>query len=48
MEIKRLAAIQAVTAIRPSEDPFHVVITQLEEERKRASLSLSKVIDRLK
>jgi hypothetical protein len=55
-EIKRLAAIQAVAAIGPSEgggqvqarDPFHVVITQLEEERKWAGLSLSKVIDRLK
>jgi hypothetical protein len=55
-EIKRLATIQAAVTTGPGEgggqaqarDPFQVVITQLEEERKRAGLSLSKVIDRLK
>jgi len=52
-EIKRLAAIQAMApggggSSGPGRDPFQIVVTRLEEERKQACLSISKVIDRLK
>jgi hypothetical protein len=44
-EIKRLAAAQGASQ---GGDRYQVVIAQLEEQRKQASASLSKVIDTLK
>jgi hypothetical protein len=44
-EIQRLAAAIGSSA---GQDPYEVVVAQLEDERLRAKMSLSKVIDRLK
>jgi hypothetical protein len=45
-EIRRLATIQA--ASQGGDPPYQLVVAQLEEQRQRSGVSLSKVIDTLK